>query len=62
MRQLINTTFHGIGYMFICIGFIICIGAAGNSDLGVDLSEVFRLAMAGVAACVGGLFLTRWTV
>ena len=62
MKHILNTTIHGTGYLFFMIGFILCIGAAGNSDLGVELTEVFRLAMAGLAACLGGAFLAWWRV
>lgn len=62
MKHLINTTMHGIGGFFILVGFILCLGAAGNSDLGIELSEVFRLAMAGMAICICGAFLAWWRV
>ena len=62
MKKEINTFINGIGYLFFALGFIICIGAAGNSDLGVALSEVVRLAAAGAIACIGGAFLAWWKV
>lgn len=62
MKKMINTTFHGIGFVFILLGFIMCLGAAGNSDLGQPLVEVSRMLAAGLASCIGGGFLVWWTV
>ena len=57
MKHVFNTTVHGLGWLFFAWGFIICMGAAGNSDLGADMAEVVRLTAAGMAACIGGAFL-----
>lgn len=62
MKHAFNTTVHGLGWLFFAWGFIICMGAAGNSDLGADMAEVVRLTAAGMAACIGGGFLTWWRV
>lgn len=62
MKKEFNAFVNGIGYLFFAWGFIICMGAAGNSDLGADMAEVVRLTAAGMAACIGGGFLTWWRV
>jgi hypothetical protein len=64
MRRMktLNTIYHSIGYLLVCIGWIICLGVAGNSDLGMDLSLVMRYAMCGMAMMLIGFFLTRWRV
>lgn len=62
MKHTLNTICHGTGALIFCIGFIICVGAAGNSDLGLPLDEVMRYALAGLTACVGGAFLAWWKV
>lgn len=62
MRQTLNTIYHGLGYMMICTGWIIMIGTAGSSDLGMPLAEVTRCALAGLTACAGGVFLTWWKI
>ena len=55
-----NRIVHGIGALFFMVGWIMCIGAAGNSDLGLPLDEVMRYALAGITACAGGAFLAWW--
>lgn len=60
MRQTFNTIIHGVGALFFMVGFIMCIGAGGNCDLGLPLDEVMRYALAGLTACVGGAFLAWW--
>lgn len=62
MKRLANEFAHGIGYLFLFAGFVLCIGAAGNSDLGMALDEVVRYMLAGLVACFGGFFLTRWRI
>ena len=62
MKRTVNTILHGTGYLFFMIGFIICLGSAGNSDLGMPINEVARYALAGMTACVGGAFLAWWKI
>ena len=62
MKKMLNTTFHGIGFAFILLGFIMCLGAAGNADLGQPLADISRLLMAGLASAIGGGFLVWWKV
>lgn len=62
MKQTINTTLHGIGYLFFMIGWIICLAAAGSADLGGEVADIMRMSMAGMVACVGGAFLAWWKV
>ena len=62
MKRTLNSIYHGIGCMLICIGWILVLGAAGNNDLGVDLDLVVRLGICGMCSMLCGLFLTRWRV
>lgn len=62
MKQMFNTIYHGIGCLLLCIGLIICLGMAGNSDLGMPLSMVMRYSVCGLLIMSFGLFLTRWKV
>lgn len=62
MKQTINQIYHGIGYLLFCIGFIICLGMAGNSDLGMALSMVMRYSICGMLLMGFGFLLTRWRV
>lgn len=62
MKQTLNQIYHGIGYLLFCIGFIICLGMAGNSDLGMELSQVMRYSICGVLMMVCGGFLAWWRV
>ena len=62
MKQTINTTIHGCGYLFFMIGFIILIRAAGDADLDDTVIDIMRCSMAGLAACIGGAFLAWWRV
>ena len=62
MKQLINTTVHGIGYLFVMIGFVMMVKAAGDADLSGTMADIMRYCMAAVAAFVGGGFLTWWRV
>ena len=62
MKQLINTTVHGVGYLFVMIGFVMMVKAAGDADLSGTMSDIMRYSMAAVTAFVGGGFLTWWRV
>lgn len=62
MKQTLNTFYHGVGYLLFCIGFIICLGMAGNSDLGMALNLVMRYSICGLLMMGCGVFLTRWHV
>ncbi len=62
MKQTINTIYHGLGYLMICIGFIIIIGAGGNSDLGMELSMVGRYGISGLLTLLCGALLVWWRV
>ena len=62
MKKKFNTAFHGLGFAFILLGFVMCLGAAGNADLGVPLADISRMLAAGLTACLGGGFLVWWTV
>lgn len=62
MKMMINTIYHGTGHMLLCIGFIICLGMAGNSDLGMALDLVMRYMVCGLLLMGFGLVLTRWKV
>ena len=62
MKYLINTIIHGVGVMMFCIGWIICIKAAADNDIGIALADVTRCALAGLTACVGGAFLSWYRV
>ena len=62
MKQTLNQIYHGIGYLLFLIGFIICLGMAGNADLGMDVSLVLRYSICGLLMMGCGLFLTRWQV
>lgn len=62
MKNTLNTIFHGFGYLLFCIGFILCMGAAGNNDLGADLSQVLRIGLMGMSACVCGSFVAWWKI
>ena len=60
--KTLNTIYHSIGFLLICVGWIIVIGMAGNSDLGMDLSLVMRYSICGLLMMGYGVFLTRWRV
>ena len=62
MKRTLNTIYHGIGYLLICVGFIMCVGAGGNSDLGMEISMVVRYGLSGLATALTGLFLIWWRV
>ena len=62
MKNLINTTIHGIGYLFVMVGFIMMVKAAGDADLGGAMADVMHYSMAAIAAFIGGGFLTWWKV
>ena len=62
MKHTINTIYHGIGYLLIMVCLIICIGAAGNSDLGMDLAYVMRYMVSGLLTGATGLLLVWWKV
>lgn len=62
MKRTLNTIFHGAGYLLICLGFLMCLGAAGNSDLGMDMASVGRYGLSGLATALTGLFLIWWKV
>ena len=62
MKRTLNTIYHSIGFLLICVGWIIVIGMAGNSDLGMDLSLVMRYSICGLLMMGYGVFLTRWRV
>lgn len=62
MKQFINTTVHGVGYLFVMIGFVMMVKAAGDADLSGTMSDIMRYCMAAVTAFVGGGFLTWWRV
>ena len=62
MRHTINTTIHGIGYLFVMIGFLMMVKAAGDADLSGTMSDIMRYSMAAIAAFIGGGFLTWWHV
>ena len=62
MKKTLNTIYHGIGYMLVCVGFIMCVGAGGNSDLGMELTMVARYGLSGLATALTGLFLIWWRV
>mgnify|MGYP007122051757 CR=1 FL=1 len=62
MKRTVNKILHGTGVLFFMVGFIICLGAAGNSDLEMPMDDVVRYALAGLTACVGGAFLAWWKI
>jgi len=62
MRQTINTIIHSVGYLFFMVGFIMMVKAAGDADLVGTMDSIMRYSVAGITACVGGLFLTWWRV
>lgn len=62
MKQTINTTIHGIGYLFVMVGFIMMVKAAGDADLSGTMSDIMRYSMAAIAAFIGGGFLAWWRV
>lgn len=62
MKQTLNQIYHGIGYLLICIGWIVIIGMAGNSDLGMALNLVMRYSICGLLMMGCGVFLSRWHV
>lgn len=62
MRRMLNRLYHMVGYALILLGFVFGIGAAGNSDLGVELSQVVRYILCGSAAISIGCFLTWWKI
>lgn len=62
MKHALNTAFHGVGYLCILFGFILCLAAAGYADLDGTLSDIMRYSSAGAAAFLIGLFLTWWKV
>ena len=62
MKAFYNTTIHGTGYLCIMVGFIMCIAAAGCSDMNGAIVDVLHYGLCGMAACLIGLFLTRWRV
>ena len=62
MRRTINTIIHSVGYLFFMVGFIMMVKAAGDADLVGTMDSIMRYSVAGIIACVGGLFLTWWRV
>ena len=62
MKQTINTTIHGIGYLFVMIGFLMMVKAAGDADLDGAMVDIMRYSMTAIAAFIGGGFLTWWRV
>jgi hypothetical protein len=62
MKQTINTTIHGIGYLFVMVGFLMMVKAAGDADLAGTMSDIMRYSIAAIVAFIGGGFLTWWKV
>ena len=62
MKAFYNTTIHGIGYLCIMVGFIMCLAAAGFADLDGAIVDIMRYSVAGLATALTGLFLTWWKV
>lgn len=62
MKHTLNTAFHGIGYLCIMVGFIMCLAAAGFADLDGAIIDIMRYSVAGLATALTGLFLTWWKV
>lgn len=62
MKQTINTTIHGIGYLFVMVGFLMMVKAAGDADLSGTMSDIMRYSIAAIVAFIGGGFLTWWRV
>ena len=62
MRRTANTILHGIGCLLLCLGFIMMIGAAGNSDLGAEMGQVVRYETSGFLTLLCGAFLKWWRI
>ena len=62
MKRTLNTIYHSIGYLLICLGFVICIAAGGTSDCGADMAFVARVGLCGLASLLCGVFLAWWRV
>lgn len=59
MRTM-KTIFNGIGYIAIMLGFVICVGAGGNSDIGLPMSQVMPFLFKGLAMLLLGAILAGW--
>lgn len=62
MKHTINNIYHGLGAILVMLGIVICIGASGNSDLGMDMVAVTRYEVCGLLTLLTGVFLTWWRV
>lgn len=56
MRHTIST---GIGFAFVAVGFVLLLGAAGNSDLNYEMSEIIPYIKAGFVSMIGGLLISK---
>ena len=62
MKHTINNIYHGLGAFLIMLGIVICIGASGNSDLGMEMGAVARYEVCGLLTVLTGGLLTWWRV
>ena len=62
MKHTINTIYHRLGAMLVLIGIVVCVGASGNSDLGMDMVAVTRYVICGLLIILTGGLLTWWKV
>lgn len=58
MKHTINTFINGIGFLFVMVGFIMCLGAAGNCDLDYSMVDVIPYIKAGMVSVIGGVLFT----
>lgn len=61
MKHAFNKTIHMIGIGFVLFGLLMMVRAAGMADLGGDFAELTRVALSGVVAAAGGIFVGWWT-
>jgi len=62
MKHTINNIYHGLGAILVMLGIVICIGASGNSDLGMEMTAVARYEVCGLLTTLTGALLTWWRV
>lgn len=60
MKKTITNIVNGIGMMAIMIGFIVFVGAGGNSDLGKPMTDVYPYLIKGAAMMFIGIIMGWW--
>lgn len=54
-----HTISNWIGFAFVAVGFVLLLGAAGNSDLNYEMSDIIPYIKAGFVSMIGGLLISK---